>query len=84
MGKSSGNIELEQITLEQVKGFYRWLQGKSCPTGNEFTHLLKLSPVEAFCVMMYVVPMIAIKTKLKGSIPSDLPDLVDYLSNSAD
>jgi len=31
-----------------------------------------------------VVPMILIKTKLKGSIISDLPDLVDYLSNLAD
>lgn len=54
MGKSSGNIELEKITLEQVQEFHNWLQGKSCPDDIEFAHLLKLTPEEAFCVIYYL------------------------------
>lgn len=54
MGKSSGKIELEKITLEQVQEFHSWLQGKSYPNGIEFAHSLKLTPGEAFSVIYYL------------------------------
>ena len=54
MGKSNGTIEISETTLEQVQEFHSWLQGKSCPDGIEFTHLLKLTPEEAFCVIYYL------------------------------
>lgn len=54
MGKSNGSIEISDITLERVQDFYSWLQGKRCPDGMEFTHLLRLTPEEAFCVIYYL------------------------------
>lgn len=54
MGKSSGNIELEKITLEQVQEFHSWLQGNSCPDDVEFIQSPKLTPEEAFSVIYYL------------------------------
>lgn len=54
MGHSSGNISIEDITLEKVQAFYEWLQGKDCPNGIYFQHSPHLSAGEAFSVIYYL------------------------------
>lgn len=54
MGHSSGNICIEDITLEKVQVFYEWLQGKDRPDDICFQHSPHLSAGEAFSVIYYL------------------------------
>lgn len=54
MGRSTGIIKLEDITLEKVTEFYEWLQGNSCPEGIWFEQKLELSEKQAFSVIYFL------------------------------
>lgn len=54
MGKDSGTIRLDDISLEKVQEFYEWLQGKSCPERLHFVNKLNLSEGDAFKVIYYL------------------------------
>lgn len=54
MGKSNGTVNIEDISIEQVQGFYEWLQGKSCPENLHFENKLNLSEEQAFSVIYFL------------------------------
>lgn len=54
MGISMGKVDLEEMTLEKVKEFFEWLQGKSCPDNLHFDTKFSLTEEEAFSIIYYL------------------------------
>lgn len=54
MGKSHGNIELDDITLEKIEKFYEFLQGKYMPEYLYMKCPPRLSEQKAFKIIYYM------------------------------
>lgn len=54
MGRSSGEVKLENIEMEKIIEFYEWLQGKSCPGQLHFEEKLNLTENQAFSVIYFL------------------------------